>query len=48
MKSKNELKETDIKNLVCYYFDNKIINGTKTNFRNIFLEYFHRNKYYYK
>ena len=29
MKSKNELKEIDIKNGVCYYFDD-IINGTKS------------------
>ena len=34
MKSKNGLKETDIKNRVCYYFDD-IINGTKNNFSNI-------------
>ena len=27
MESKNELKEIDIKNRVCYYFDD-IINGT--------------------
>ena len=33
MKSKNELKEIDIKNHVCYYFDD-IINGTKINFSN--------------
>ena len=32
MKSKNELKETDIKNRVCYYF-NDIINVTKISFR---------------
>ena len=24
MESKNELKETDIKNITCYYFDNII------------------------
>ena len=30
MKNKNELKETDIKNHVCYYFDD-IINGTDIN-----------------
>ena len=36
MKSKNELKEINIKNLVCYYFDD-IINGTKINFSNILL-----------
>ena len=35
MKSKNELKEIDIKNRVWYYFDD-IINGTKINFGNIF------------
>ena len=34
MKSKNELKEIDIKNRVCYYFDD-IINGTKINFSNV-------------
>ena len=33
MKSKNELKEIDIKNRVCYNFDD-IINGTKINFSN--------------
>ena len=37
MKSKNELKEIDIKNRVCYYFDD-IINGTKINFSNILLD----------
>ena len=37
MKSKNELKETDIKNRVRYYFDD-IINGTKINFSNILLD----------
>ena len=37
MKSKNELKEIDIKSCVCYYFDN-IINGTKFSFRNILLD----------
>ena len=37
MKSKNELKEIDIKNRVCYYC-NDIINGTKINFSNILLE----------
>ena len=31
MKSKNELKEIDIKNRVFYYFDD-IINGTKINY----------------
>ena len=36
MKSKNKLKEIDIKNRVCYYFDD-IINGTKINFSNILL-----------
>ena len=37
MKTKNELKESDIKNRVCYYF-NDIINGTKNNFSNILLD----------
>ena len=37
MKSKNELKEIDIKNCFCYYFDD-IINGTKINFSNILLD----------
>ena len=37
MKSKNELKEADIKNSKCYYFDD-IINGTKINFSNILLD----------
>ena len=37
MKSKNELKEIDIKNRVYYYFDD-IINGTKINFSNILLD----------
>ena len=32
----NELKEIDIKNRVCYYFDD-IISGTKINFSNIIL-----------
>ena len=36
MKSKNELKEIDIKNRLCYYFDD-IINDTKINFSNILL-----------
>ena len=36
MKSKNELKEIDIKNSECYYFDD-IINGRKINFSNILL-----------
>ena len=36
MKSKNELKEIDIKNRGCYYFD-YIINGTKINFSNVLL-----------
>ena len=36
MKSKNELKEIDIKNRVCYFDD--IINGTKINFSNILLD----------
>ena len=34
MKSKNKLKEIDIKNCACYYFDD-IINGTKIYFSNI-------------
>ena len=37
MKSKNELKEIDIKNRVCYYFD-VMINGTKVIFSNILLD----------
>ena len=37
MKSKNELIEIDIKNRVCYYFDD-IINGTKINFSHILLD----------
>ena len=37
MKSKNELKEIDIKNRPCFYFDD-IINGTKINFSNILLK----------
>ena len=37
MKSKNELKELDFKNRVCYYVDD-IINGTKINFSNILLD----------
>ena len=37
MKSKNELKEIDIKNRVCCYFDD-IINGTKINFSNDFIK----------
>ena len=36
MKSENELKEINIKNCVCYHFDD-IINGTKVNFSNILL-----------
>ena len=36
MKSKYESKEIDIKNRLCYYFDD-IINGTKINFSNILL-----------
>ena len=34
---KNELKEIDIKNRVCYYFDD-IVNGTDINFSNILLD----------
>ena len=37
MKSKNELKEIDIKNRECYYFDD-IINGTKISFSSILLD----------
>ena len=37
MKSKNELKESDIKNCACYYFYD-IINGTDINFSNILLD----------
>ena len=37
MKSKNELKETAIKNCVCYYFDD-IIHGTGINLSNILLD----------
>ena len=36
MKSKNKLKEIDIKNRVCYYFED-IINGTKIDFTNILI-----------
>ena len=34
MESENELKEVDIKNCACYYFDD-IINGTDNNFNDI-------------
>ena len=37
IKGKNELKEIDMKNCLCYYFDNTI-NGTKIKFSNILLE----------
>ena len=37
MKSKNEIKEIDIKNRVCYYFDD-IINGANINFSNVLLD----------
>ena len=37
MKSKNELKEIDIKSRVCYYHDDTI-NGTQINFMNILLD----------
>ena len=37
MKSKSELKEIDIKNCACYYFDD-IINGTNIYFSNILLD----------
>ena len=36
MKSKNWLKEIDVKERVCYYFDD-IFNGTKINFNSILL-----------
>ena len=42
MKSKNELKEIDIKNSVCYYF-NDIINDRK-----MYLILFHQKKNYMK
>ena len=35
MESKNEFKKIDIKNRVCYYFDD---NGTDVNFSNILLD----------
>ena len=38
MKSKNELKEIDIKNRVCYDIFILIINGTKIYFSNILLD----------
>ena len=37
MKRKNELKEIDIKNRVCYYLDD-IIGWYKINFSNILLD----------
>ena len=37
MKSKNKLKDIDIKNHACYYFDD-IINVTDINFSNILLD----------
>ena len=37
MERKNELKESDIKNRACYYF-NDIINGTDINFSNMLLD----------
>ena len=37
MESKDELKEIDIKNRTCYYF-NDIINGTDINFSDILLD----------
>ena len=37
MKSKSKLKEADIKNGVCYYFDD-IINGSKISFSNTLLD----------
>ena len=42
MKSKNELKEIDIKNRVCYYFDN-IINCKKNYFSNILFKKLYEN-----
>ena len=36
MGSKDELKEADIKNRACYYFDD-IVNGIDINFSNILL-----------
>ena len=36
MKSKKEIKETDRKNSVCYYFHD-LINGTQIDFSNILL-----------
>ena len=36
MKSKNELKEIESKNFMCYYFDD-VSNGTKINFSHILL-----------
>ena len=44
MKSKNELKEIDIKTSVCYYFDD-LINGAKINFSNILLDKNHNISY---
>ena len=37
MESKNELKEIDIKNRACQYFED-IINGTDINFSDILLD----------
>ena len=37
MKGKKKLKEIDIKNCMCYYFDD-IINGSKINFSNALLD----------
>ena len=37
MNVKNLLKEINIKNRACYYFDD-IINGTKINFSNVLLD----------
>ena len=37
MKSKSELKENNIKNCACYYFDD-IVNGTDINFNDILLD----------
>ena len=37
METKNKLKETVIKNRMCYYFDD-VINGTKISFSNVLLD----------
>ena len=38
MERKNELKEINLKNRVCYYFDD-ILNCTEINFSNNFLRF---------